>query len=157
MTTTASAAQVFDLRTPYLIQGRTTDMRSRTDLLTITMKVYAEGGENAMHCHPYEDHTFIVVEGQATFHLGSDENVRVLDKYEGVMLPKGAFYWFESSGNENLVMIRAGASDGKPASGLATDGVPVGRMTPDGRSIPGDSAENKTVARVERPGPGFGA
>ena len=149
MTTTVSAAQIFDLRTPYLTQGRTTDMRARTDLLTITMKVYAEGGENAMHCHPYEDHAFIVVEGQATFHIDTDDNVKVVNQYEGVMLPKNTFYWFESSGDCNLVMIRPGA--------LYPRGDGPTRLTPDGREIPGDSLENKRVERIEASGPGFGS
>ena len=74
--TTKQAAQVFDLRTPYLDQGRTTDLRAHTDLMTIIAKVYAEGGENGMHNHPHEDHSFIVLEGEATFHIESDDNVK---------------------------------------------------------------------------------
>lgn len=155
-TITESSAKIFDLRTPYLDQGRTTDVRARTDLMTVTVKVYAEGGENAMHCHPYEDHSFIVIEGQATFHLGSDGNARVANKYEGVMLPRGAFYWFESTGDGNLVMIRTGANAPKPPADACDLSQPVGRITPDGRPIPGDSRENKSVERIERPGPGFG-
>jgi len=157
VTTTKSGTQVFDLRTPYLDQGRTTDVRAKTDLMTVTVKVYAEGGENAMHCHPYEDHTFIVIEGQATFHLDTDDNARVVNKYEGVMLPKGAFYWFESSGDQNLVMIRAGANHPRPAPDACDGSEPVTRMTPGGLPIPGDSPENKSVERVERPGLGFGS
>lgn len=155
-TTTRTDAQVFDLRTPYLAQGRTTDVRARTDLMTVTIKVYAEGGENAMHSHPYEDHAFIVVEGQATFHLGSDDNVKAVNKYEGVMLPKGSFYRFESSGSENLVMIRTGATTPLPARDACDASEPVRRITPSGRPIPGDSPENKSVERIEAPGRGFG-
>jgi mannose-6-phosphate isomerase-like protein (cupin superfamily) len=147
MTTTTSRAQIFDLRTPYLRQGRTTEVRANTDLLTVTVKVYAEGGENAMHCHPEEDHAFIVIEGQATFHIDSDDNIKVINPLEGVMLPKGTFYWFESTGDRNLVMIRPGAARER---GMAS------RLTPDGRPIPGDSLENKRVERIEAPGPGFG-
>ncbi|MEA2642667.1 MAG: hypothetical protein QOF51_4061 [Chloroflexota bacterium] len=144
---TKQKAEVFNLRTPYLDQGRTTDVRARTDLMTITAKVYAEGGENGMHHHTHEDHAFIVLEGEATFHLETDENTRVVRRYEGVMLPKGANYWFQSTGDENLVMVRVGAT---------YPGAPTGRLTPDGRDIPGDSPENKQVPRIERPGKGFG-
>jgi hypothetical protein len=31
-----------------------------------------------------------------------------------------------------------------------------GRLTPDGRGIPGNSVENKQVERIERPGEWFG-
>jgi mannose-6-phosphate isomerase-like protein (cupin superfamily) len=141
------AAEVYDLRTPYLDQGRTTDVRARTDLMTVTMKVYAEGGENGMHNHPHEDHSFIVLEGEATFRIETDDNTKVVSRYEGIMLPKGVNYWFQSSGDVNLVMIRVGAS---------YPGEKRGRLTPDGRDIPGDSEENKSVERIERAGKGFG-
>lgn len=144
---TKQAASVFNLRTPYLEQGRTTDVRARTDLMTVTMKVYAEGGENAMHHHPHEDHSFIVLEGEATFYIETDDNAKVVRQWEGVMLPKGVNYWFKSTGLGNLVMIRVGAS---------SPGEKRGRLTPDGRDIPGDSADNKTVERIERPGKRFG-
>jgi mannose-6-phosphate isomerase-like protein (cupin superfamily) len=144
---TKQAAKVFNLRTPYLEQGRTTDMRARTDLMTITMKVYAEGGENAMHNHPHEDHSFMVLEGEATFHIESDDNTMTVGCYEGILLPKNVNYWFQSSGDQNLVMIRVGAIYREVAQH---------RLTPDGHEIPGDSPENKSVERIERPGRGFG-
>ncbi len=147
-TQTKQAVQFFNLRTPYLKQGRTTAMRAKTELLTITAKVYAAGGENGMHHHPHEDHSFIVLEGEATFRIETDDNLQVVSPYEGVMLPKGANYWFQSSGNQNLVMIRVGAR---------YPGSKVERLTPDGREIPGDSPENKEVERIELPGKGFGA
>jgi mannose-6-phosphate isomerase-like protein (cupin superfamily) len=144
---TKQAAEVFNLRTPYLKQGRTTDMRARTDMLTITAKVYAEGGENAMHNHPMEDHSFIVLEGQATFHVETEDNIKVVGRYEGIMLPQGVNYYFQSSGEGNLVMIRVGASQ---------PGERVGRVAPDGHDLPGGSEENKSVERIEAPGRWFG-
>jgi mannose-6-phosphate isomerase-like protein (cupin superfamily) len=144
---TKKAAEVYNLKTPYLSQGRTTDLRAKTDLMTVIMKVYAEGGENGMHNHPHEDHSFIVLEGEAKFRIESDDNEKIVKRYEGIMLPKGVNYWFEATGGENLVMIRVGAR---------YPGEKSGRLTPDGRDIPGDSEENKTVERIERSGPGFG-
>ncbi|MPZ48409.1 MAG: cupin domain-containing protein [Dehalococcoidia bacterium] len=149
MTTMADIAQVFDLRTPYLKAGRTTENRSRTDNLTVTIKVYAEGGENAMHNHSLQDHAFVVLEGEATFHLETDENVLVVGPYEGIMLPKGANYWFQSAGQGNLVLLRVAARVGERGHG--------GRLTPDGRPMPADSEENKRGVRVELPGKGFGS
>lgn len=146
-TTTTPVAQVYDMRTPYLKQGRTTDMRAKTDLMTVMVKVYAEGGENTLHYHSTEDHTFFVLEGQATFHLGEYENTKVVNLHEGVMLPRGARYCFESSGGGNLVMIRVGATPPGPRNE---------RMAPDGHAMPGDSLENKSVERIEKPGKQFG-
>jgi mannose-6-phosphate isomerase-like protein (cupin superfamily) len=139
---------VFNMKTPYLEQGRTTEQRARTDNLVVTVKVYAEGGENGMHHHTNDDHAFIVVEGEATFHLEEEENVYVVKKYEGVMLPKGANYRFESTGEENLVLFRVAAIHQPGARG--------GRIKPDGDAAPSDSEYNGRVERIERPGKGFG-
>jgi uncharacterized cupin superfamily protein len=107
-------------------------------LLTVLVKVYASGGENRMHAHVYEDHSFIVLEGEATFHFDDDANTRVLKPFEGVMLPKGAYYRFESTGQGNLVMLRVGA---------ALPGSPKRAIYPEG----GDkSRDQEPYARMER-------
>ena len=147
-TQTRAKAQFFSMRTPLLQQGRTTDIVAKTDLLTVTTKVYAAGGENALHAHPTEDHSFIVLQGQATFHTGTDDTVTVANRFEGIMLPAGALYWFNSSGEENLVMVRIGASTDPRGMGH--------RVHPDGVAFPGDVIENNPVERIEIPGAFFG-
>jgi mannose-6-phosphate isomerase-like protein (cupin superfamily) len=113
----------------------------------VRVKVYAEGGENATHTHLAEDHVFLVLAGQATFHLGKDgEQTQVANTYEGVFLPKGSYYRFESSGDENLVMYRVGA--GKRYEGDRAD--------PTGDALPGGSEKNKHVEGVAVPGKFFG-
>ena len=146
-TQTRPQAQVFSMRTPLLEQGRTTDIVAKTDLLTVTTKVYAEGGENAIHTHPTEDHAFIVLQGQATFHTELEDNVKVVNRYDGVMLPMGSLYWFQSTGDENLVMVRVGASN--DPRGMAS------RVHPDGTPFPGEAPENNQVERIEVPGAFF--
>jgi mannose-6-phosphate isomerase-like protein (cupin superfamily) len=143
----ATGAQVFNLTTPYLTQGITSDERARTDLLRVWMKVYADGGENLMHAHVHEDHTFIVLEGEATFHIDSEDNVRVLRPNEGVLLPKGTFYRFQSSGQGNLVMLRVGAS--LPGTGYEA-------VYPDGVEKAAKHEPWGKVDRTERPGRQFG-
>ncbi|MBV8087355.1 MAG: cupin domain-containing protein [Chloroflexi bacterium] len=144
---TATRAEIFNLTTPYLESGITSDERARTDLLHVMMKVYADGGENLMHAHVHEDHSFIVLEGEATFHIDTEDNVRVLRPNQGVMLPKGTFYRFQSSGDTNLVMLRVGAQlPGSPKEARYPDGVEKGRQhEPWGR-----------VERREKPGRQFG-
>jgi mannose-6-phosphate isomerase-like protein (cupin superfamily) len=117
ITETLTEDGVFSFRTALLKQGITSDLRAKTDHLTITLKVYANGGENEMHSHAAEDHVFFVLAGQATFHIGTDENVKVLNAFEGVMLPKDTEYWFQSSSEGNLVMLRAGAKIPGPKAG----------------------------------------
>jgi mannose-6-phosphate isomerase-like protein (cupin superfamily) len=147
MTAPASAtrAQVFNLTTPYLVQGITSDERAMSELLSVLIKVYASGGENRMHAH--EDHSFIVLEGQATFHLDSEDNVRLLKPFEGVMLPKGTYYRFESTGQGNLVMLRIGAS---------LPGAPKQALYPEGGEKSRDQEPYGRLERIEAAGRPFG-
>jgi mannose-6-phosphate isomerase-like protein (cupin superfamily) len=141
----APHAQVFSLKTPLLSSGRTNLSVAETDLLKLRVKVYAEGGENGLHAHQDEDHAFVVLQGQATFH-DEEDNLKVVNKYEGIMLPRGAFYWFQSTGDENLVLLRAGA--GRKQEGdyrLGTNGRPLTRE------------ENKHIDGTVIPGQFFGA
>ncbi|MDE3074955.1 MAG: cupin domain-containing protein [Chloroflexota bacterium] len=144
---TVTKAQIFNLTTPYLQQGITSEERAHTELLSVLIKVYARGGENRMHAHMREDHSFIVLEGEATFHLDSDEHVRVLKPYEGVMLPRGTHYRFESSGEGNLVMLRVGA---------APPGSPKHAVYPDGSQKTRDAEPYGRLERIEMPGRQFG-
>src|SRR5688572_1130759 len=89
---TKEETTVFSLKAPVLSEGRMESILATTPLTSMVIKVYASGGENGMHAHANEDHCFVVLQGQATFHLGTEDNVRVVNKYEGVMLPRGAFY-----------------------------------------------------------------
>jgi mannose-6-phosphate isomerase-like protein (cupin superfamily) len=141
-------AHFFSLRTPLLADGRSDTTLAQTDLLRLRLKVYASGGENVMHFHPHEDHSFVVLAGEATFHIGTDDAVTVLTTYNGVMIPRGVSYWFQSSATENLVMLRAGAAEKWPDDG---------RLGPDGKPLPGYSAANKHVEGVPLPGQFFGA
>ena len=145
--TTIPTAEAFSLLTPYLSAGRTTTFVARGEMLSIAIKIYSEGGENALHTHASEDHAFVVLEGEATFYDETDTE-RVVGKYEGIMLPQGAFYWFRSSGDTNLVLLRAaGFKPGKTGDD---------RVKLDGSPLPSESAENKHIVGVPVPGKSFG-
>src|SRR5215204_3313507 len=104
---TEPKAQTFTLKTPLLSKGASNNVVVDSDLLWIWVKVYAEGGENFLHKHVIEDHAFVVLDGQATFH-DKDENLTVLNKYDGIFMPRGTFYSFTSTGDGPLVLLRAG-------------------------------------------------
>jgi mannose-6-phosphate isomerase-like protein (cupin superfamily) len=143
-----ATAQTFKLRASLLSEGRTNDELAATDLLWLRLKVYAQGGENVLHQHHDEDHAFVILEGQATFH-DKDDRLTVVNKNEGIMLPKGTPYWFQSSGDSNLVLLRVGASETK---GNDDDD----RLDINGNPLPGISAANKHVVGVPIPGKFFG-
>ena len=132
--------QLFSLKTPYMKQGRVTQLVAETANMWIHTKVNAEGGENEIHKHMDEDHAFIVLEGQMSVF---DENGGEIEvkQHQGVMIPKGAYYRYLNTGEGNLVVIRVGAGvKGQQQGGqemrLGADGKPLVSGTPENRNLP---------------------
>jgi mannose-6-phosphate isomerase-like protein (cupin superfamily) len=147
-------AVLFSMRNlPLLEQGTTYDPLATAENLWVNLKVYASGGENALHSHGGEDHAFIVLQGKATFTFG-DGRTSIVGQYEGVMIPKNVLYKFEADESENLVMLRVGGGARKDAAGL-NDLSPFG--TPkdiiqktsfaDGAVKQGDAVKNGETAK----------
>jgi len=150
MQTSATAAKLtsqdkpetalFSLKTPYMKQGRVTQLVAETANMWIHTKINAEGGENEIHKHVNEDHAFIVLEGQMSVF---DENGGEIEvkQYQGVMIPKGAYYRYLNTGEGNLVVIRVGAGiKGQQQGGqemrLGADGKPLVSGSPENRNKP---------------------
>ena len=139
----------FSIEGPYLSAGRVNIDLARTDLLWLSLKINAEGGENAVHAHTQEDHSFVVLEGEVTFYDETGAGT-TLGQYEGIMIPKGAYYRYLNTGGRNLFLLRVGAKR-DVVEGQET------RLKPDGSPILGESAENHHVDGVPIPGRSFGA
>ena len=139
---------VFSLKGQLLDQGRTDSVLAATDNLTIRLKIYASGGENELHAHTSEDHSFMILQGSARFFGPDDEEIE-LGQYEGIMLPHGNLYKFFATSEEPLVMIRVG----NPNIKKQPKPTRIGR---DGKELRGDSKENKTVPVVFKEGEFFG-
>jgi mannose-6-phosphate isomerase-like protein (cupin superfamily) len=101
--------EFFRMRAQLLDQGNTETPLAVGDHLWLKIKVYAKGGENKLHAHPYQDHSFIVLSGRACFH-GPRGETKELAANDGIFLPKGCFYWFETISEEPLVLLRVGAT-----------------------------------------------
>jgi len=142
----AKRASFFKMRAQMLEKGRTNTPLARTDNMWAILKVYASGGENGLHTHPNEDHTFLVLQGKARYY-DADGNHTDVGKHEGIMLPAGAYYWFEAISKEPLVLVRIGCRVGPQDAG--------GRLNIRGEAMPGDSKENKRVPVVYRDGEFF--
>lgn len=106
---------------------------ANTDMMSIRIKCYASGGENVLHAHPGEDHSFIILAGKARF-FGKDGEIAVLTRNDGILLPAGSYYKFQSCGEESLVLLRVGAEKEK---------MEIPRIDINGKSLPGKSKENK--------------
>lgn len=135
---TTPTVTTYSMKVPLLTSGRTNEVLAATDNVEVRAKVYAEGGENALHTHLDEDHTFFVLDGQATFH-GPDGQTTVVGRHEGIMIPAGAFYRFQSTGETNLVLLRFGADV------VAPEGTGAPRIGPDGLPLEGKDPRNKAV------------
>jgi mannose-6-phosphate isomerase-like protein (cupin superfamily) len=115
-TITADAKPITDKATtfsvrdaPLLSEGQTMTLLAEASDLKIHLKVHAPGwnGELVQHHHPNEDHMFFVLAGEATFKDERGELTRV-GPLQGIMLPKQVVYSFENTGQDNLVILRAG-------------------------------------------------
>ena len=142
----AKKASFFKMRAQMLEEGRTNTALARTDNMWATLKVYASGGENGLHTHPNEDHTFLVLQGRARYYDAEGGHTDV-GTHEGIMLPGGAYYWFEAISKEPLVLVRIGCRTG-PRDTRA-------RLNVRGEPMPPESKENKRGRVVYREGEFF--
>lgn len=137
---------------PLLEGGATMDLLGLAPMMWAHSKVYSTGGENALHSHEIEDHVFLVLQGEATFHFG-DGSTGTVRPFEGVMVPRGTRYRFhanEASGN--LVMFRVGAavvkdsSDLDPKFALPREAL-QSRSDSQGRYAAGDARKNGVASQ----------
>jgi mannose-6-phosphate isomerase-like protein (cupin superfamily) len=140
--------QRYKLRAQLLSQGRTDTVLAQSDMMQLRLKVYASGGENGLHTHAKEDHTFLVLQGRARFYDRDGEATEV-GRLEGIFIPAGAFYRFEAISTEELVLFRVGAR-------TTVDGRGPDRLNARGEPMAGDSAENKRVETIYKEGQFFG-
>ena len=122
----------FRMRARRLSQGSTEEPLAIGKHLWLKIKVYGKGGENKLHAHDNQDHSFIVLDGKARFH-GPRGEKKTLGRNEGILLPAGSYYWFESVGKDPLVLLRAGAYSEaeKPDLRVMPDGSKQVRRTAD--------------------------
>ena len=99
-------SEVFSMRAlPLLSDGATTRPLLKSTSMSVTAKVYSSGGENDLHAHQDHDHAFFVLAGSATF-VDGDGNIIDVGPLEGIMIPRGVEYKFQSTAAENLVLLR---------------------------------------------------
>src|SRR4029450_2644606 len=102
--------QTFTVAPQLLKHGKTSTRLVRTDHINSGVQVVAVGGETNLHAHTSQDEIWFVRSGIATFFTEGDAVVGRLAKHQGLLIPHGAAYRFESSSDENLVILRFGAA-----------------------------------------------
>jgi mannose-6-phosphate isomerase-like protein (cupin superfamily) len=101
--------QTFKIRPQLLSAGKQTTVLAKTDVLTGTVMVADTGGETIVHAHQAMDQMFVVLAGRARFYSSLDEVAAELGPMEGILVPRGATYWYEKISEENMVLFRAAA------------------------------------------------
>lgn len=104
-------AQVFRYERPDFKGVKRSVELCRSDILRGLVQVVNEGGENNLHAHTGDDAFWMVLGGAAKFYGEGDKLIAELKKHEGIFIPRGFKYWFESAGDEPLEILRVSARD----------------------------------------------
>jgi len=104
-------AQLFRYEKPEVDRAKAITFLCRTDRLIGAVQVIKQGGENNLHAHRHMDGMWMVLAGRARFYGEGNQLLAELGRYEGIMVPRGFQYWFESAGDEDLELLQVEASD----------------------------------------------
>ena len=125
----------FTLKTKLVKLGSRAQTVAETPSLALYLRVYSpHEGVNAMHTRPYMDHAFTVLQGKARFH-GPRGEIWDIGRHEGILVPSGAYYCMENSGDDVLVLLCS-------ASLARHKGNPDIRLSVQGKHIDSHSPEN---------------
>ena len=84
---------------------------AHSDILSVVIQVVSkDGGETNLHAHSGQDAVWFVLAGRAKFY-GKDGEAVELGPKDALFIPKGVPYWFESSSDEPLEIMRNAATD----------------------------------------------
>ena len=113
----------YNVSIPKISGGRAQNILTRTEHLIVGMNVYEPGRKISLHRHIGQDHTLLVLHGEASFYDETGNSV-VCKKGEGFLIPDGFNYRFDAGTGQQLVLLRIEAKKGdKPKSlRVAADG-----------------------------------
>jgi mannose-6-phosphate isomerase-like protein (cupin superfamily) len=104
-------AKEFRYQTPQFEGVKKTLQVCNSDLMKVQVQVVKDGGENNLHTHTGDDAFWYVIRGAVKFYGEGDRLVGEYQKGEGILIPRGYKYWFESAAPEPLEILRVNAKD----------------------------------------------
>jgi mannose-6-phosphate isomerase-like protein (cupin superfamily) len=131
---------VFKYTKPQTDKGKTHIRLCRSDLLYGKVQVLKSGGENNLHAHNAQNGFWFVLSGKVRFYGEDDKLLAELGKHEGIHIPRGFYYWFESWGDEELELLQVEAVDLTARENLRLNAVERSRA----KQTSIDSAETKS-------------
>lgn len=128
-------AGTFEYERPTREQSKEIEHLAKTDSFKADIQIVGEDGANNMHAHTGNDGFWMVRSGAARFYGDDDEVLAELEPDEGIVIPRGLKYWFESIGDEDLEILHVAGfyqeiddhridhaeRDRKPASGDSSE------------------------------------
>lgn len=89
----------------------------------------ARGGENNLHYHSRVDGLFTVLSGRLRFYGPGDTLIAECGRFEGVLIPKNARYWFENVSDEDaeVMLVQGFHVAGAETSGRTDSEPPAAR------------------------------
>ena len=109
----AQEPKAFKYQTPEFDGVKKSMVVCSSDLMKVMVQVVKDGGENNLHSHTGDDAFWYVMSGAVKFYGEGDEVIGEFNKGEGILIPRGFKYWFESSSSEPLEILRVTAKDQK--------------------------------------------
>lgn len=98
--------QVFKYEKPTdMPSGKAIIQLAGSDIIRGRVQVVREGGENNLHSHRGMDGFWMVLAGRVKFYGPGDIVIGEFGKYEGILIPRGEQYWFESASNDEELEI----------------------------------------------------
>lgn len=102
-----AAIQQFHFKAPETYSGRKAIVKlTSTERSAVAVHCLGQGGENNLHYHSGVDITWMVLKGRARFYGPGDEIRGEFGPLEGLVIPAGARYWFESCGEDDLELLQ---------------------------------------------------
>src|ERR687892_727275 len=98
----AQEAKIFKYQTPEFEGVKKSMIMCNSDLMKVMVQVVKDGGENNLHSHTGDDAFWYVINGAVKFYGEGDKLIGEYKKGEGILIPRGFKYWFESSSPQAL-------------------------------------------------------
>ena len=106
-----SQMQPFRYERPEVDKPKKIVWLGKTDRLFATIQVISKGGETNLHSHTHLDGLWYVLKGRGKFYSDETTLAGDLGPGEGILIPRGIKYWFESVGDEPLEILQVECSD----------------------------------------------
>ena len=109
----ATEMELIKYTQPEIEHGKKVTWIAKTNRLIATIQTIRDGGETNLHAHKSLDGIWWVLSGRARFYSDETTVFAEVGPSEGVLIPKGVKYWFESIGDEpcQLFQVECGYHD----------------------------------------------